>query len=143
MLCTDSLEDLRGHPSLDSEQRIPAQNIHIVHLDQLIAEFFVLDRGLRVTLFPQNTRTFSENNNAGVVHLCRFCRCLNEIAEATYKQCRIEHVLYHEWRDRVSCVHCDISALLNSRAQVQSGGLQSWKKVLPMRSGRDNYSRTP
>jgi len=53
MLCTDSLEGVAVHPALNATQTIPAQNIYVVPLGQLVAEFFNLNRRLSVTLCPR------------------------------------------------------------------------------------------
>lgn len=42
-------------------RRIPAQNIYVVRLNELIGEFFLLNRSLRVAFRPKKIRTFSED----------------------------------------------------------------------------------
>ena len=44
MLCRDSLEDLAVHPALNGARTVPAQNIHVVCLSEVGAEFFDLNR---------------------------------------------------------------------------------------------------
>ena len=74
MLCADALEDVAVHPALNATQRIPAQYVHVVCLDQLVAEFFDLNRCLYVTLRPKEMAHFSENCDAGVFSFHSLCR---------------------------------------------------------------------
>jgi len=48
MLCTDLLNDVAFYRGLTATQKIPAQNIHVVLVGKLVAEFFELDRRLSV-----------------------------------------------------------------------------------------------
>src|SRR6516225_5908223 len=93
MLFTDMLNDVRVDPLVNTDQRISAQNVHVIHFDQSVAELFVLNCSLCVTPLPQNMCAFPENGNAGVARLCSLSRSLNEVAEAIHKPCRIEHAV--------------------------------------------------
>ena len=60
MLSADLLENVDVHPALNTAHRITAQKIDFVDFGQLITEFFVLNRGMDITLCPQEMRAFSE-----------------------------------------------------------------------------------
>jgi hypothetical protein len=67
MLFTDMLNDVRVDPFVNTDQRISAQHVHVVHFDQSVAELFVLDCSVCVTPLPENMCTFPEDGYAGVV----------------------------------------------------------------------------
>ena len=81
MLFTDILNDVRVDALVKTDQRISAQNVHVVHFDQPVAELFVLNCISCVTPLPQNMCTFPEKGNARVAGLCSLARSLNEVAD--------------------------------------------------------------
>ena len=132
MFCTDSLEDVAVHPGLNATQRIPAQDIHVACLGQLIAEFFDVNRCLCVTLCPQEMAHFSENGNAGLFSPRSLGCGRNETAEEFQKSNWIRYAIDHECRERVRSIHRDVSPLLKSGAKIRAICLQSLKKAVPV-----------
>ena len=55
-------------------QRISAQNIYVVLVGELVAEFLHLDRRPYVTLRPQEMHTFPENGTSRILYLGSLCR---------------------------------------------------------------------
>ena len=132
MLSTDSFEDLivQVQAALNAAKRIPAQNIHVVCLDELVAESFHLNRRFCITLCPQEMNTLSELRNAGVLSLRSFRRSHDEITKEVQISNGIEHPIDHECRERVGGIYRDVSPLLNSSTDIQAVCLQSWKKIV-------------
>ena len=132
MLSADLLEEVGVDPALNVLHRITAQNIDVVDLGQLVTEFFVLNRGMHITLCAQEMRTFSEDCNARMFPICSlYCRH-NEIAKCLHKPDAINHALDYECREGVCSIQRDVSTLLNGRTDVHALSLQSWNKAVPV-----------
>jgi len=95
MFRTDLLVNWVASFALQTTQWIGAPNIHFVPLNQLIPDFFDLNRGLSVSLSAQEMHTFPKNCNAGILPLRSFGRCCNEIAQEIPKSSRIRGVIEH------------------------------------------------
>src|ERR1700751_837079 len=124
MFCADSLEGMLVHPARNAAHRVPAQNIHVMYFGEPVAEFFHLNCSLRVTLLPQEMHTFSDKCDSGLLSLRCLGRCHNEITQKFQKTNWIRCVIEHQCRERVSSIQRDISALFNSRTDVQAVCLQ-------------------
>jgi hypothetical protein len=66
MLGTDSLVDVVFLLTLKTVQHIPAENIQVVRLSELIPEMFEQKCGVCVTFRPQQRSTFSASGNAAM-----------------------------------------------------------------------------
>src|SRR6185295_10130728 len=110
-------------------------------LGYLIPKVFEPNRRLCMTLRPQKRRTFSADCNAGKLSLLGCTQ--NEIDGGSGKPNRIELVVNHECRDRVGSIQRDVPTLLNRGTNIQSVSLQSRKKPVSMRLGRDHNHCIP
>src|SRR5215469_15651957 len=128
MFCTDLLVDVAVHRIRNATKRIPAQNIHVVSLRKLVAEFLHLNGRLWFTLCPQEMHTFSKNSDSRMLSLGSLCRCEDQVAKGVHKSSRIRHVIEHEFRERVSSIQGDISALFHSGIDIRAVCLQSGKE---------------
>ena len=89
----DSSEEMVIHHVLNGAKRIPAKNIHVVPLYDLIPEFFELDGGFSVTERPQWGLTFTANGNTGMFIFQSPCGGHDEITRDLQKALRIELVV--------------------------------------------------
>src|SRR3974390_1643564 len=97
----------------------------------MVAQFFQLNRRLCVPRCPQEMHALSEKRDARMLPRRSLSRCHNEITQKFQKSNWIRQVVDHECRERFGGIQRDISALLNSRSDIQAVGLQSWKKAVP------------
>lgn len=143
VFCTDSFEGVAVHPAPDDAQRIPAKNVHAMCLGKLVAECFYLNRRIHVALRPQEVYAFAENGDTGVLPRCCLPRFHYEIAYRFQKSDWIRYPINYEHREGVGGIQWDISALLNSRIDIQAFCLQLQTQVLPVRFGRDDDGCIP
>jgi hypothetical protein len=123
VLSTDSLEHVAAHVALKAIERISAQNINAVGLDQIVGVFFDLNRCFCVALRPQQRRNLSASCNPGSPPLRGLCRCQKKATEPLQKASWIKGAGNHERRERVRRIQCGVSALFRSRRDVQAFGL--------------------
>src|SRR5438093_12503540 len=132
MLSTDSLIRLAALLAMKAIQLVPAQNIHIVCFGYLVPELFEPNRSFRITLCPQERRTFSAGCNPGVLCLRSLGRCQYQISHDFQESNRIKQVVDHERRECLGNIQRDVSPLFNSGSNVHAACLQSWKKAVPV-----------
>jgi len=130
MLSQDLLEDRAVQ--FTPTHRIPAQNIHVVRLDELVTEFLHPNRCLCITLCPQEMYAFSEDCNMGMPALCSVGCSENEAAKGFHESIWIRHAIEHDCRERVSSIYRDVPTLLHSRTDIQATCLQLWKEIVPV-----------
>src|SRR6266576_2783739 len=143
MLCTDSLEDLAADPALKATQCIAAEDIYIVGLGYPVPKVFEPNRRLCITLRPQKRRALSADGNAGMLSFRSLGSTQNEIASDFGKPNRVGLVVNHECRERVGSIQRDVPALLNRGTNIQAVSLQSRKKPVSVRLGRENNHCIP
>ena len=120
MLSADLFEEVIVHPARNSRHAISAQNIDLVDPGQLVTEFFVLNRSLDVTLFPQEICALSENCDAGMCAPRSLCCRRNEIAKGLHEPDWIKCVIDHECREGVCDIQCDVSTLFNGDTDIHT-----------------------
>src|SRR4030095_2107590 len=132
MFGADLLEDVRVHLAVNTPHRITTKNIDVVDPGQLVTQLFVLNRSMDVTLCPEQMSTFAEKCNAGTLRRRSLCCRTNEDSKGLHKPNRIKCVIDHECREGLRAIQSDISALFNSRNDIHTLSLQSWKKTVPV-----------
>ena len=75
VLGTDSLEHVAAHVALKAIERISAQNIDTIGLDQTVGVFFDLNGCFCVTLRPQQRCNLSARSHPGAPPLRGLRRC--------------------------------------------------------------------
>ena len=118
MLRTDSLEHVACLLTVKATACIRAKNMYPVFFGKDVAQFFELNRGLSLALFPQEMHTFPKHRHASLLSTRSFRRRDDQITQELQESSRIRQIIDHKRRERICGIQNDIPTLLNSRTDV-------------------------
>ena len=95
MLTTDPLVEVVAH-ALNVAKEVPAQNVHVILSGKLVAKFLHLNRGLSITLVPQQVNALAKDGDTRMLYLCRLHGCRDDVAKGSHKQRWIGFAISHE-----------------------------------------------
>ena len=125
MFRTNASKELIVHRALNAAGRITASNLHVVCLDELVAELLYADRSLRVPLGPKKLHTLSQKRNASGRFSVGVCCRLNGVVKSVKKSSHIERAITHELLDRFRGVERNKSILLDRGFNIYTVCLQA------------------
>jgi hypothetical protein len=93
MLRTDSLEHVACLLTVKATACIRAKNIYPVFFGKDVAQFFELNRGLSLALFPQEMHTFPKHRHASLLSTRSFRRRDDQITQELQESSRIRQII--------------------------------------------------
>jgi hypothetical protein len=137
VLGTNALEDAIVGVALS--QGIPAEDLDVVRLEQIVAGPLEVNRGIQVAVRTQEADTLSADGDPRILGRCRPGRSIKETAKALEKQRPIGHAIHHDPRKDARSILRNVGASLNGRGDVDVLSSQPFGDTVSVRfSGKHN-----
>ena len=118
MFRTDALENVLVFLPVKAAEGVATEDIHPKGFAYLVPELFDTNRGVGLTLSPQDRCTFSTRHNAVMLLPRRFGCCLNETGCNREKSSRVRHIIDHKCGERFVNIQLNVSPLFGGGINI-------------------------